>query len=119
MALGPCLGGMHFGRFGGKFFRMLDTDQISQIVTGAVEANTTPNSVRRVMAEPAAAFDGEDAVRITIVLTPEAVKQLAAGDPVDVLVRIWNGLRKAGDDRFPILDYATEAELEAVGDSES
>ena len=71
------------------------------------------------MAEPTATFDGEDAVRITIVLTPEAVDQLAAGDPVDVLSRIWDGLRSAGDERFPILEYATEAELEDVGDSES
>lgn len=98
---------------------MLDTNEIAQIVTRAVEAHTTPNSVRRVMAEPTATFDGEDAVRITIVLTPEAVDQLAAGDPGDVFIRVWNALRAAGDDRFPILDYATEAELEDVGDSES
>jgi hypothetical protein len=98
---------------------MLDTDQIARIVTGAVEANAAPNSVRRVMTEPAATFDGEEAVRITIVLTPEAVDQLANGDPVDVLGRIWDGLHDAGDDRFPILQYATEAELEDVGDPES
>jgi hypothetical protein len=98
---------------------MLQTDEISQIVSEAVEANTAPNSVRRVMAEPTETFDGEDAVRITIVLTPEAVDQLAAGDPGDVFIRVWNAFRAAGDHRFPILDYATEAELEDVGDSES
>ncbi len=98
---------------------MLQEDQIAQIVTRAVEANAAPNSVRRVMTEPAATFDGEEAVRITIVLTPEAVDQLANGDPIDVLSRIWDGLRSAGDERFPILQYATEAELEDVGDSES
>jgi hypothetical protein len=98
---------------------MLDANEIAKLVTRAVEANTAPNSVRRVMTEPTATFDGEDAVRITIVLTPEAVDQLAAGDPVDVFTRIWDGLRDAGDARFPILQYATEAELEDVGDSES
>jgi hypothetical protein len=98
---------------------MLQEDQIAQIVTRAVEANAAPNSVRRVMTEPAATFDGEDAVRITIVLTPEAVDQLADGDPGDVFIRVWNEMRAAGDHRFPILDYATEAELEDVGDSES
>jgi hypothetical protein len=98
---------------------MLDADQIAQIVTSAVDANAAPNSVRRVMTEPGEAFDGEDAVRITIVLTPEAVDQLKHGDPVDVLARIWDGLHDAGDNRFPILQYATEAELEDVGDPES
>jgi hypothetical protein len=98
---------------------MLDTNEIAKIVTQAVEANTAPNSVRRVMAKSGATFDGEDAVMITIVLTPAAVNQLVAGDPGDVLVRIWDGLRSAGDERFPMLEYATEAELEQVGDSES
>lgn len=98
---------------------MLGTNEISRIVTHAVEANTAPNSVRRVLTEPTATFDGEDAVGITIVLTPEAVDKLASGDPGDVFIRVWNALRAAGDHRFPILDYATEAELEHVGDSES
>ncbi len=98
---------------------MLQEDQIAQIVTRAVEANAAPNSVRRVMTEPADTFEGEDAVRITIVLTPDAVKQLADGDPGDVFIRVWNEMRAAEDPRFPILDYATEAELEDVGDSES
>jgi hypothetical protein len=99
--------------------RMLDTNEITNIVRQAVEANTAPNSVRRVMAEPAATFAGEDAVMITIVLTPEAVAQLVKGDALDVLSRIWDGFRRAGDERFPMLEYATEAELEDVGDSES
>lgn len=98
---------------------MLGTNEISRIVTQAVEANSEPDSVRRVMTEPTATFDGEDAVRITIVLTPEAVNKLASGDPGDVFIRVWNALRAADDPRFPILDYTTEAELEDVGDSES
>lgn len=98
---------------------MLDTDQISQIVTRIVEANTAPRSVRRVMAEPASTSEGEDALRITIVLTPEAVAQLASGHPLDVLVQTSDQLRSAGDQRFPILKYATEEELEDVGDPES
>ncbi len=98
---------------------MLDTNKISQIVTQAVEANTAPKSVRRVMAEPGTTSEGDEALRITIVLTPEAVAQLAAGHPLDILVQIWDRLRDAGDQRFPILEYATEEELEDIGDSES
>jgi hypothetical protein len=98
---------------------MLDIDQISQIVTHVVEANTAPKGVQRVIAEPASTSEGEEALRITVVLTPEAVTQLASGHPLDVLVQISDQLRGAGDQRFPILKYATEEELEDVGDPES
>ena len=67
------------------------------------------------MAEPVSTSEGEDALRITVVLTPEAVNQLASGHPLDVLVQTSDQLRSAGDQRFPILKYATEEELEDVG----
>lgn len=98
---------------------MLDTTAISRIVTQTVDANTTPNSVRRVMIEPAMDSEGKDALRITIVITPEAVTQLEAGPIVDTLVQIQDRLREAGEERFPIIYYSTEEELEEVGDSES
>lgn len=98
---------------------MLEADQISRIVSEVVRANTTPTSVRRVTTEPAVDSEGKDALRITIVVTPEAVAQLEAGPVVDTLVQVQDRLREAGEDRFPIIDYATEAELEEVGDFES
>jgi len=98
---------------------MLGREQIKQIVSEVVTANTTPGSVRDVMTEPATAFEGEEAVRITIVLTPDAVTQLEAGAAGDTVVQIMDRLRDAGEERFPILQYATEEELEQVGDPES
>lgn len=98
---------------------MLDTNRISQIVTEAVEAQTAPDSVRRVIAEPDVTSDGYEAIRITIVITPEAVQRLLAGDPVKVLSQIWDRLDEAGDTHFPILEYATEEEMAEIDDSES
>jgi hypothetical protein len=98
---------------------MLQTEQISQIVSEVVQANTTPTSVRSVITEPAADSEGKDALRITIVITPEAVTQLAAGPVVDTLVQVQDRLRDAGEERFPIIEYATEEELHEVADSES
>ena len=97
---------------------MLDTNEIARIVTQTVEANTTPDSVSRVMIEPALDSEGKDALRITIVITPEAVTQLESGPVVDTLVQVQDRLHDAGEERFPIIDYATEEELEEVGDSE-
>lgn len=98
---------------------MLEADQISQIVTEVVRANTTPTSVRSVTTEPATVFDGEEGLRITIVVTPEAVTQLETGPVLDALVQIQDRLREAGEERFPIVDYVTEEELEDIGDSQS
>jgi hypothetical protein len=97
---------------------MLNAEKISEIVSEVVAANTSPSSVRRVTSEPATAFEGEEAVRITIVVTPDAVTQLEAGPVGDTVVTIMDRLRDAGEERFPILQYATEEELEQIGDSE-
>ncbi len=97
---------------------MLNPEQISRIVSEVVAANTSPDSVRAVTSEPATAFEGEEAVRITIVVTPDAVAHLEAGPAGDTVVQIMERLRNAGEERFPILQYATKEELEQVGDSE-
>ena len=98
---------------------MLATDQISQIVSEVARANTTPTSVRSVRTEPATDSGGEAALRITIVVTPEAVTLLESGPVLDTLVQVQDRLREAGEERFPIVEYATEEELENIGDSES
>lgn len=97
---------------------MLSAEQISQIVSNVVAGKTSPSSVRAVSSEPATAFEGDEAVRIMIVLTPDAVAQLAAGLAGDTVVQIMDRLREAGEERFPLLQFATEQELEDVGDTE-
>jgi hypothetical protein len=55
---------------------------------------------------------GEDAIRITVVLAPDAIKRLAKKDaPLNALVRLRERLSQMGESRIPIVEYATEAEL--------
>lgn len=97
---------------------MLESQKISDIVSQVVQANTSPTSVLDVKAEPAMDWAGEEEVlRITIVITPEAVSQLAAGRALDTLVQIRDRLGEAGEHRFPILEYATERELVDIDDT--
>ena len=98
---------------------MLTTDEISQIVSEVVRANTTPTSVKSVLAEAATDSEGDAALRITIVVTPAAVTLLEKGPVLDALVQVQDRLREAGEERFPIVHYVTEEELEAIGVSES
>jgi hypothetical protein len=64
-------------------------------------------------------FEGRDAVRITIVLDPAAAASMKSrGDAVlDTLVEIKQALRNEGEERFPIVEYATQEELNESGDS--
>jgi hypothetical protein len=63
-------------------------------------------------------FQGRDAVRITIVLDPAALGSIKSkGDAVlDTLVEINQALRNEGEHRFPIVEYATQEELNESGD---
>jgi hypothetical protein len=71
------------------------------------------------MSEPTIDSEGEEAVRITIVIKPDALGKLK-GDPVfDTLVGIHTRLRAAGEERYPLVRYATEAELDELDDTES
>ena len=98
---------------------MLDQSNIGRIVRDAVEAHAPPQSVRDVLSEPDIDLDGADALRITIVITPEAVESLRSGTVLDALVAIQNGLRGAGEELFPFVSWSTEDELKSVAESES
>ncbi|MCT8999991.1 hypothetical protein [Chelativorans intermedius] len=54
---------------------------------------------------------GNDAIRITVVIAPGAVKRLREGAALDALVRLRERLRDMREERNPIIEYATEAEL--------
>jgi len=56
-------------------------------------------------------------LRITIVIPQGAAARLKGDAVLDTLVDIQNRLRNAGEERFPIVEYATEEEL-ASGDTE-
>lgn len=68
-------------------------------------------NVERVNYEPTADSLGQDAIRITIVLTPNATKRLSGGGGLDALVKLQDRLHEMKEYRTPIIEYATEAEL--------
>ena len=56
-------------------------------------------------------------MRITIVIRPGAAAKIKGDAALDTLVQIQDRLRAAGEERFPIVEYATKEELEEGGDS--
>src|SRR5438876_1141364 len=75
--------------------RMLASERITQIAREVAQANTTPRSIGNVLSQPAIGPDGEDIVRITIVVEPDAVEKLSGDAVLDILVQTRDRLREA------------------------
>lgn len=90
---------------------MLHDTRISQIASEAALVSVADADLERVLTEPTLDSDGREAVRITLVLTPKAVKSLTGDEALDILVKIQQSLFREGEERFPIVEYATETEL--------
>lgn len=98
---------------------MLDPAKIVEIVGEVARSNLKSTSVTEVLVEPAIDSEGHEALRITIVVEPTAAARLKGDAVLNTLVQIQDRLQEAGEDRFPIVEYATKDELENGGDSQS
>ena len=96
---------------------MLANNQILTIAREVATANLTRSRVSDVVTEPTIDSEGREALRITIVIKPGAAAKIKGDAALDTLVQIQDRLREAGEERFPIVEYATEEELEESGDS--
>jgi hypothetical protein len=99
---------------------MLELSKVNQVVKKAASAILKPPAgVRRVESEPTLDSQGDEALHITIVLRRGSADKISGDSALDTLVGIERALRDAREDRFPIIDFVTEEELESSGDSES
>jgi hypothetical protein len=98
---------------------MLGSAKISEIARAVARAKLGPHVVSEVLTEPMTDSEGDEALRVTIVLEPGAANKLKGDSVLDTLVQIQDRLREAGEDRFAVVEYATQDELETGGDSQS
>lgn len=96
---------------------MLAKNRIIEIAKDVATANLTSSSVSNIVSDSAIDSEGREALRITIVIKPGAVTKIRGDAALDTLVQIQDRLREAGEERFPIVEYATQEELEESGDS--
>lgn len=96
---------------------MLDEVRIVEIARAVARDKLTPKFFEDVRVEPAVTSDGDDAVRITIIIAPSAVRRLRGDAVLDTLVELRQRLDAEGDARFPIVEYATREELAEVANS--
>uniref|UniRef100_Q07UH8 Uncharacterized protein n=1 Tax=Rhodopseudomonas palustris (strain BisA53) TaxID=316055 RepID=Q07UH8_RHOP5 len=95
---------------------MADNAEIEQITREIVNANTMPDAVASVRSRPAVDWTGDPIIRISIVVRPETEAALTGQTPLNILTKISDQLMAVGEDRFPIIDYATTADREPADD---
>lgn len=78
-------------------------EMLKQIATGVLPAR----ELLEIRTEPSVDAEGRDSLRITLVLTEEAAKTFTGEDASRLLLNLHDGLLNQGDERFPVLYYAT------------
>jgi len=90
---------------------MLEFQTIEAIARRIAENKMATLGLERVLARPAFDSEGRDALRVTVVLTPEAVQELSGDAALDLLAELNQALQREGEERFAVVEYATEAEM--------
>ena len=90
---------------------MIAIEETARVATDAALLRLGRDNVVTAISEPTANSRGEDALRVTVVITPDAMDRLQGDAFLSFLAEISDRLQAAGEDRFPIVHYATEDEL--------
>lgn len=98
---------------------MIEAADVARIAEEVARKKLGTENVVRALAEPWVDLDGDDAWRVTIVIEPNAADTISGAAVLDNLVSIHERLRDHGDERLPIVQFATEEELRESGTSES
>jgi hypothetical protein len=98
---------------------MLPSSTIDEIVRTVASKKLPPESVDHVASSDSTDSEGHDAVRIVIYLNPNRLQDVDGDAVLDTLLGIQSQLSAAGEDRFPLVEYASIDDIEPDGDSES
>lgn len=95
--------------------RIAPKEAFGRLIQQALSSELGSDNVVRVEFEPATDSRGQDALRITVVIAPDATRRLKGESVIDARVHLQERLHEMRDDRVPLIEYATEAELAQDG----
>lgn len=95
--------------------RFTPKEAFGRLIRQSMVAELGDENVVGLEFEPTTDSQGREALKITVVIAPNAIQTLEGGAVLDALVRLRERLREMREDRIPIIEYATEAELEQDG----
>jgi hypothetical protein len=91
--------------------RVKPDDAFGRLLRHAVLPDLGRKAVIRVEHAPAIDSQGRAAVKVTVVIAPGAARRIRGDATLNALVHLHERLREMRDERTPIVEYATEAEL--------
>ncbi|OLB71494.1 MAG: hypothetical protein AUI16_23255 [Alphaproteobacteria bacterium 13_2_20CM_2_64_7] len=94
---------------------MLKEPEINIIVQKVASANLASDSIVSVNNSPTVDSVGDPALRIRITVTPVSTAAISGDAALRTLHEVHRLLQEQGEDRFPIIEYATPAEAERAG----
>jgi hypothetical protein len=92
---------------------MVEQAEIERIAKDVVCANTSPDVVVSVSSKEDQGWTGDPILRVSVVIKEGSSDRFRDEIPLKILTELRERLEIAGEARFPILDYATPAELAA------
>jgi hypothetical protein len=98
---------------------MMQLDEVAREAEEVAKKNFGTQNVVRVMVEPMVDLDGDEALRVTIVIDPKIVDAISGDAVLDNLIEIHNRLWEKGEEeRLPFVEFTTEEELAQNDDPE-
>lgn len=95
--------------------RIEPKEALRKLIRRAVVAELGEENLMRVDVGPSIDSAGEAAVKVTVVIAPDATKRFADKSVLDAIVRI----QQFGEEPTIVVEFATEAELAKSGGSQS
>ncbi len=92
--------------------RITPKEAVIKLIRQALVTELGDNIVERLEIRPTTDSQGREALKITVVIAPGATDRIAGGAVLDALVSVQDRFREMREERIPIIEYATEAELE-------
>lgn len=96
---------------------MITQGEINRIVYTAASAVLQGIGLSEVYSEPITNSDGQDALHVTIVIKDAEEREVTGDQALDAMVRINKDLQACGEERFPVIDFVREHELDMNGDT--
>jgi hypothetical protein len=90
---------------------VLEDPQVQKLMMQVAKGILPAQSLLEVRSEPVEDSEGQQALRITLVLSEEAIEILTPDQIVSLLTVVHDRLQQEGDERFPLLGYATPSDL--------
>ena len=97
---------------------MLAIPLIAEIAQDVFRKALGSMRVEDVQVEPRTNSTGNDALRVRVIISSSAVEELKHGEATTTHFELGQRLELAGEEQFPIVEYATREELADDGASE-